>query len=86
MVYDIRNTRSHLHKLKDSSSQAPIHSLNVGQVNDSHSAVLCSNLVQSYVWNFKKDGDTPSYIPIETTPGNNGHNKKPILEIIKLFL
>ncbi|KAG0741828.1 hypothetical protein G6F57_010836 [Rhizopus arrhizus] len=68
MVYDIRNTRSHLHKLKDSSSQAPIHSLNVGQVNDSHSAVLCSNLVQSYVWNFKKDGDTPSYIPIETTP------------------
>ncbi|CAO3691343.1 unnamed protein product [Rhizopus microsporus] len=57
MVYDIRNTKSPLHKLKDStlSALAPIHSLNIGQLNDSRTTVLCSNLKQSYVWTFESD-------------------------------
>ncbi|CEG80742.1 hypothetical protein RMATCC62417_15038 [Rhizopus microsporus] len=57
MVYDIRNTKSPLHKLKDSnlSALAPIHSLNIGRLNDSRTTVLCSNLKQSYVWTFESD-------------------------------
>ncbi|CAO3682072.1 unnamed protein product [Rhizopus stolonifer] len=69
MVYDIRNTKDHLHKLKDSSSQisAPIHSLNVAKADNTHPSVLCSNLVNSYEWEFGEN--EPRCIPIETTQG-----------------
>ncbi|KAI9264482.1 hypothetical protein BY458DRAFT_228430 [Sporodiniella umbellata] len=69
MVYDVRNTRSHLHKLKDPSSQAsaPIHSLSVGKSDNGNSSIMCSNLVKSYEWHLKDN--EPLYFPIETLSG-----------------
>lgn len=84
MVYDIRNTKSPLHKLKDStlSALAPIHSLNIGQLNDSRTTVLCSNLKQSYVWTFESDHSV-RFNPIVTNAGKSTKKKVVLLFQLK---
>ncbi|KAI8388435.1 uncharacterized protein BYT42DRAFT_560081 [Radiomyces spectabilis] len=56
LVFDIRNTRSHLDRLHKPSAtgSAPLHSL-ISSSIDGQRTLLCANLTRSYCWRWNSD-------------------------------
>ncbi|KAI9492294.1 WD40-repeat-containing domain protein [Zychaea mexicana] len=73
LVYDIRNTKSHLHHLRPntSSNNFPIHSLASTKRENGNRIILCSNNMGSYLWELDSSNQEPVFhsLPSTDNPG-----------------